>query len=168
VSRLVRRDDMSGMQCGSHKGAAVQLSSDQFRRLGARPHLQLRLHPRGKTGMLSETLEWRRLLHSQSVSPCPCGSPNEGRNCSFVWPTVRPSFHACFRTDFIDRRRANDTPYPFRASSRAIDLQGRRLCQGLMLCEEVHLQLATTAAVSTQPENCRFSEVETNSGTVTD
>jgi hypothetical protein len=49
-----------------------------------------------------------------------------------------------------------------------IDLQGRRLCQGLMLCEEVHLQLATTAAVSTQPENCRFSEVETNSGTVTD
>jgi hypothetical protein len=57
VSRPVRRDDIGGMQCGSHKGAAVQLSNNQFRRLGARPHLQLMLHPRGKTGMLSETLE---------------------------------------------------------------------------------------------------------------
>jgi hypothetical protein len=31
----------------------------------------------------------------------------------------------------------------------AIDLQGRQMCQGLVLCMEIHLRLATTACVST-------------------
>lgn len=46
--------------------------------------------------------------------------------------------------------------YPFWSFQRAIDLQGRRLCQILMLCLEGRLQLATTALVSIRPKFLSF------------
>jgi hypothetical protein len=41
------------------------------------------------------------------------------------------------------------TLYSTETIEEAIDLQGPRLCQGLVLCMEIHLRLATTACVST-------------------